>query len=142
MYVSEHTGSRVHRQSFNSFPRKDAFFLFFLFFFLSFFLLFLTQFPRRPAHDRTVTRTSVRHLHTSPHPNYLSTVQTDLFDTDRGHNRRSPAILASAIIAPFHERYRPMVKSTRPVSITNDIYAPSHNSDSPPFLPLLSFLHF
>lgn len=35
-----------------------------------------------------------------------------------------------------------MVKSTRPVSITNDIYASSHNSDSLPFLPLLSFLHF
>lgn len=119
MYVSEHTGSRVHRQSFNH--SVERIFLFFLPFFS---LLFLTQPSFREAR-RTITVTRTPRFVISrlpiPLPNYLSTVQTDLFDTDRGHNRRPSAILGSArprIIAPFHERYRVVVKSTRPVSIT------------------------
>lgn len=110
MYVSEHTGSRVHRQSFNH--SVERIFLFFLPFFS---LLFLTQPSFREAR-RTITVTRTPRFVISrlpiPLPNYLSTVQTDLFDTDRGHNRRPSAILGSArIIAPFHERYRVVVKS-------------------------------
>lgn len=119
MYVSEHTGSRVHRQSFNH--SVERIFLFFLPFFS---LLFLTQPSFREAR-RTITVTRTPRFVISrlpiPLPNYLSTLQTDLFDTDRGHNRRPSAILGSArprIIAPFHERYRVVVKSTRPVLIT------------------------
>lgn len=91
---------------------------------LPFFLPFVShaaEFPRSPIRTITVTPRAPRFvISSSPLPNYLSTVQTDLFDTNRGHNRRPSAVLlgSARIIRSFHERYRVVVKSTRPVLIT------------------------
>lgn len=91
---------------------------------LPFFLPFVShaaEFPRSPIRTITVTPRTPRFvISSSPLPNYLSTVQTDLFDTNRGHNRRPSAVLlgSARIIRSFHERYRVVVKSTRPVLIT------------------------
>ena len=124
MYVSEHTGSRVHRQSFNHSVERIFLLLFSLPPLLPFFLPFVShaaEFPRSPIRTITVTPRAPRFvISSSPLPNYLSTVQTDLFDTNRGHNRRPSAVLlgSARIIRSFHERYRVVVKSTRPVLIT------------------------
>lgn len=122
--MSEHTGSRVHRQSFNHSVERIFLLLFSLPPLLPFFLPFVShaaEFPRSPIRTITVTPRTPRFvISSSPLPNYLSTVQTDLFDTNRGHNRRPSAVLlgSARIIRSFHERYRVVVKSTRPVLIT------------------------
>lgn len=122
--MSEHTGSRVHRQSFNHSVERIFLLLFSLPPLLPFFLPFVShaaEFPRSPIRTITVTPRAPRFvISSSPLPNYLSTVQTDLFDTNRGHNRRPSAVLlgSARIIRSFHERYRVVVKSTRPVLIT------------------------
>lgn len=106
--MSEHTGSRVHRQSFNHSVER----IFLLLFFpppplLPFFLPFVShaaEFPRSPIRTITVTPRTPRFvISSSPLPNYLSTVQTDLFDTNRGHNRRPSAVLlgSARIIRSF-----------------------------------------
>lgn len=111
--------------SLSTIPSKGFFFFFFsppplLPFFLPF-VSHAAEFPRSPIRTITVTPRTPRFvISSSPLPNYLSTVQTDLFDTNRGHNRRPSAVLlgSARIIRSFHERYRVVVKSTRPVLIT------------------------
>lgn len=94
--MSEHTGSRVHRQSFNHSVERIFLLLFFPPPLLPFFLPFVShaaEFPRSPIRTITVTPRAPRFvISSSPLPNYLSTVQTDLFDTNRGHNRRPSAV--------------------------------------------------
>lgn len=83
--------------SLSTIPSKGFFFFFFsppplLPFFLPF-VSHAAEFPRSPIRTITVTPRAPRFvISSSPLPNYLSTVQTDLFDTNRGHNRRPSAV--------------------------------------------------
>lgn len=94
--------------SLSTIPSKGFFFFFFsppplLPFFLPF-VSHAAEFPRSPIRTITVTPRTPRFvISSSPLPNYLSTVQTDLFDTNRGHNRRPSAVLlgSARIIRSF-----------------------------------------
>lgn len=123
--MSEHTGSRVHRQSFNHSVER----IFLLLFsplplsFLFFFLLFLTQPSFREArsarsqlHRAHLGSSSLRLPYPITCPPCKLIYLTRIADTI---DARLPYYSAPrGSFAPFHERYRVVVKSTRPVLIT------------------------
>ena len=153
MYVSEHTGSRVHRQSFNHSVERIFLLLFFPPPLLPFFLPFVShaaEFPRSPIRTITVTPRTPRFvISSSPLPNYLSTVQTDLFDTNRGHNRRPSAVLlGSARIIRSFPRTLSSRRKIHASRLNNDpsidptiaILLPLHSSSLNDLLPTASRL--
>lgn len=151
--MSEHTGSRVHRQSFNHSVERIFLLLFSLPPLLPFFLPFVShaaEFPRSPIRTITVTPRTPRFvISSSPLPNYLSTVQTDLFDTNRGHNRRPSAVLlGSARIIRSFPRTLSSRRKIHASRLNNDpsidptiaILLPLHSSSLNDLLPTASRL--
>lgn len=151
--MSEHTGSRVHRQSFNHSVERIFLLLFSLPPLLPFFLPFVShaaEFPRSPIRTITVTPRAPRFvISSSPLPNYLSTVQTDLFDTNRGHNRRPSAVLlGSARIIRSFPRTLSSRRKIHASRLNNDpsidptiaILLPLHSSSLNDLLPTASRL--